>query len=65
MSKFVTRALWEALRKEDEALLQQFLEADKDPGNIEVKQSFSDIEGEDFIIDLDIAPPQSASPETE
>jgi hypothetical protein len=48
MSKFVTEALWEALRKEEAALLLEFLEADKDAGNIEVKQSFSEIEGEDF-----------------
>lgn len=46
---FVTQALWEALRQE-EALLQEFLDADKDPGNIETKQNFSDLlEGEDFI----------------
>jgi len=49
MSKFVTRALWEALGRDEEALLMEFLEADKDAGNIEVKQSFSGIEGEDFI----------------
>ncbi len=49
MSKFVTQALWDALRKEEEALLMEFLEADKDPGNIEAKQSFSAIEGGDFI----------------
>lgn len=49
MSKFVTQALWEALRREEAALLNEFLEADKDPGNIEIKQSFSEIEGEDFI----------------
>ena len=49
MSHFVTQALWDALRKEEEALLIEFLEADKDPGNIEVKKSFSKIEGEDFI----------------
>lgn len=36
-------------------LLMEFLEADKDPGNKEVKMSFSEIEGEDFIglIDFD------------
>lgn len=49
MSKFVTQALWTALKKEEESLLMEFLEADKDPGNIEVRQSFSQIEGEDFI----------------
>lgn len=49
MSKFVTRALWDALKREEEALLREFLDSDKDPGNIEVKHSFSDIEGEDFI----------------
>lgn len=49
MSKFVTQALWEALKRDEDALLMEFLEADKDPGNIEVKQSFSEIEGEDFI----------------
>lgn len=27
----------------------EFLEADKDPGNIEVKQNFSAIEGDVFI----------------
>lgn len=49
MSKFVTQALWDALKKEEEAILMEFLEADKDTGNIEVKQSFSEIEGGDFI----------------
>lgn len=49
MSKFVTQALWKVLKRKEEALLKKFLEADKDPGNIEVKQSFSKIEGEDFI----------------
>lgn len=49
MSKFVTKALWEALKKDEEALLMEFLEADKDPGNREVNQSFLEIEGEDFI----------------
>jgi len=49
MSKFVTQALWEALKRHEDALLIEFLEADKDPGNIEVKQSFSGIEGEDFV----------------
>ena len=49
MSQFVTKALWDALKRDEEALLQEFLDADKDPGNIEVKQSFSEIEGEDFI----------------
>lgn len=49
MSKFVTQALWDALKKEEDDLLRQFLEADKDTGNIEIKDSFSDIEGEDFI----------------
>lgn len=49
MSKFVTQALWEALKKEEVLLLAEFLEADKDPGSIEVKKSFSEIEGEDFL----------------
>ena len=49
MSKFVTRALWDALKRDEDDLLMQFLEADKDSGNNEVKQSFSEIEGEDFI----------------
>lgn len=49
MSKFVTKALWDALKKDEEALIMEFLEADKDPGNLEVKQSFSGIEGEDFL----------------
>lgn len=49
ISKFVTQALWEALKRDEDALLMQFLEADKDPGNIEVKESFSGIEGEDFV----------------
>jgi hypothetical protein len=49
MSKFVTQALWEALKRDEKTLLMEFLETDKDPGNIEVKQSFSEIEGEDFI----------------
>ncbi len=49
MSKFVTQALWEALKKDEKTLLMEFLEADKDIGNIEVKQNFSNIEGEDFI----------------
>lgn len=49
MSKFVTQALWDALKKEEESLLKEFLEADKDAGNSEVRKSFSDLEGEDFI----------------
>lgn len=48
MSKFVTRALWNALKDDEESLLMEFLQADKDAGNIEAKQSFSEIEGEDF-----------------
>lgn len=48
MSKFVTQALWDALKKDEESLIMEFLEADKDPGNIEVKDSFSKIESEDF-----------------
>lgn len=48
MSKFVTQALWDALKREEDALLNEFLAADKDKGNLEVKQSFSEIEGEDF-----------------
>lgn len=49
MSKFVTQALWEALKRDEEALLKEFLASDNDPGNIEVLKSFSGIEGEDFI----------------
>lgn len=49
MSKFVTKALWEALKRDEDALLMEFLNADKEAGNLEVKQSFSSIEGEDFI----------------
>jgi len=49
MSKFVTQALWEALKKEEETLLQLFLEADKEIGNLDIKHSFSAMEGEDFI----------------
>lgn len=49
MSKFVTQAIWNALKNEEESLLQEFLEADKDPGNIELKANFNSIEGEDFI----------------
>lgn len=49
MNKPVTQSSWETLKKNEEALLMEFLEADKDPGNIEVKQSFSEIEGEDFV----------------
>lgn len=48
-SKFVTQALWEALKKDEEALLMKFLKADKDPGNIEAKKDFSGLEGEDFV----------------
>ncbi len=49
MSKFVTRALWDALKKEEEGLLKEFLDADKEAGNRELKRSFSEMEGEDFI----------------
>lgn len=49
MSQFVTQALWDALKKEEEDLVKEFLAADKDPGNIEIKKEFSGIEGEDFI----------------
>ena len=34
---------------ENKLLLLEFLEADKDSGNEEVKESFSQIEGEDFV----------------
>ncbi len=49
MSKFVTQALWEALKRDEEALLMEFLEADKEAGNMELKQGFCELEGEDFI----------------
>jgi hypothetical protein len=49
MSKFVTQALWEALKREEDLLLNECLQADKDPANTEVRQDFSKIEGEDFI----------------
>lgn len=29
-------------------MLMEFLQADRDPGNREVKEDFADIEGEDF-----------------
>ncbi len=48
ISQFVTKALWEALKRDEDALLQEFLEADKEAGNLEVKKSFSKLEGEDF-----------------
>lgn len=48
MSAFATRALWDALKKEEEALLLEFLGADRDAGNKEIKENFSSIEGEDF-----------------
>lgn len=47
MNKFVTGALWNALN-ENEALLMEVLAADKDPGNLEVKNDFATLEGEDF-----------------
>ena len=49
MSKFVTKALWDALKKEEDALLNEFLAADKDPGEKEIRESFSPLEGKDFI----------------
>lgn len=49
MSQFVTQALWEALKREEESLLKEFLEADQEAGNRELRESFSGIEGEDFI----------------
>lgn len=49
MSKFVTEALWEALKKDEDDLLREFLAADQDLGNLEIKKSFSEAEGEDFI----------------
>lgn len=30
MSQFVTQALWDALKREEESLLKEFLEADKE-----------------------------------
>lgn len=52
MSRFVTQALWEALKREEDALLLECLEADKDPGNRVLKEDWSPLEGEDFV-DLD------------
>ena len=49
MSKFVTQALWEALRKEEEALLMEFLQADEDSGNLQIKDDFAPMSGDDFI----------------
>ena len=49
MSRFVTQALWDALKKQEDSLLMEFQEADKDAGNVEAKQNFSAIDGEDFI----------------
>lgn len=49
ISKFVTQALWDALKKEEDSLIAEFLAADKDTGNIEVKQNFYSMEGEDFM----------------
>ncbi len=48
ISKFVTQALWDALKKEENSLLMEFLEADKDQGNIKIKNDFAGIVGEDF-----------------
>lgn len=48
MSSFVTEALWAALKSEEHSLLMEFLEADKDPGNREIKKDFALLEGEDF-----------------
>ncbi len=41
----------DVIKKEKEALLEEFLSADKDAGNIEVKRDFSAIAGEDFLHD--------------
>ena len=37
-----------SLRKEEVALLMECLEADTEPSNLEVKNEFSVIDGEDF-----------------
>jgi hypothetical protein len=49
ISKFVTMAIWEALKKHEEETLKEFLESDKDSSHKEIKDVFSKIEGEDFI----------------
>lgn len=49
MSSFVTEALWSALKREEHSLLMEFLEADKDSGNREVKRDFASLEGENFF----------------
>ena len=48
INKFVNQALWDALKKEQDLIAQEAMEADKDPGNIEVREDFAAIEGEDF-----------------
>jgi hypothetical protein len=48
MSQYVTQALWKALEEDENALLKEFLDADKDAGNLEAKADFSGLEGEDF-----------------
>jgi hypothetical protein len=39
-------------KKEEDALLMECLQADKDPGNMQLKEEWSSLEGEDFV-DLD------------
>lgn len=36
-------------KPDKDSLLMEFLEADQDPGNREIKNDFTSIEGQDFI----------------
>lgn len=42
-------ALGDALKRQENSLLREFQEADKDLGNREVKEDFAGIEGEGFF----------------
>jgi hypothetical protein len=49
MSKFVTRALWDALKKEEDELIKELQATKSDPAYLELEKDFEFLEGEDFI----------------
>jgi hypothetical protein len=49
ISKFVTRALWDALKKEEDEFVAQLIATKTDHAYLELKEDFAFLEGEDFV----------------